>query len=318
MNATVSRGSCRGFETIVLENAHMRAVIIPELGGRVWELEDRVRERQWIWHREDVPLRASTMGDVYDDVWAGGWEELFPNDAPGKFEGRDLPDHGEWWTMKWSVVDTSSRSMASACLSATSTVVKATCTKEFRLANDTATLLVCYRIRSNEVQPFHFLFKQHLPILITSDCRLLLPGGRAQAVDPSFSTILKRGDEFDWPLVGKGDEGTDLRVIPDRSINAKDFLYVRDLPEPYCGVEDLKHGASIRMNFDYTKLPYVWLFLTYGGWRDLYTAVLEPCSNLPKDLSEAVRLGQSARLEPGQEFKTTVAATLAGVEETRI
>ena len=56
----------------------------------------------------------------------------------------------------------------------------------------------------------------------------------------------------------------------------------------------------------------VWLFLSYGGWRDIYTAVLEPCTNMPKDLADAVRLGQSARLTPGEEFVTTVSVTLSG------
>src|SRR5688500_19902664 len=83
MNATVTRGVADGFEALVLENSRIRASVIPSLGGRVWELLDRARGRQWIWHREDVPLAASAAGASYDDVWAGGWEELFPNDAPG-------------------------------------------------------------------------------------------------------------------------------------------------------------------------------------------------------------------------------------------
>jgi hypothetical protein len=58
----------------------------------------------------------------------------------------------------------------------------------------------------------------------------------------------------------------------------------------------------------------VWLFLAYGGWRwSVCAAVLEPRSNLPKDLSEAVRLGQAARLEPGEEFSTEISVTLEGL-----
>ena len=168
MTAKVFQSSFREFKTIVLENSHIRAVIIPELGGRVWELEDRIRGRQWIWHREDFPIKAYPPGTIYDDVWAGGWEELFPNDAPGRFEGRDLPDHGEWWTMRWDVVEsTDIGQMAKVRLSAKSSVIKATCTKEFLLGRNSATLSVCYRIRSDEPQPFHFLFKQHLPIRVT-------------------------------------------------------------------------------------------------------------------------------------------------------
>jgi len=255
------------------------------------------------------------LDDVYDDVWAGGWEELFPNDAPGRFEGRNLPDHGEWWTMRWDVAESSSGPIGSVCLSAKSTVVKASCKKEFRLASDAATLSVCYRIRSDELLPFHFLFKQHLAVHLSPECRLALPGGKVHAVDPSFSKILHGAGPYDWPFVDKVDNGIDLRVIPHRSSKAREFLYVRDLPQPWCGVEDRKHGASIRMEFDSHELPFVWLFLSYGGWRNLYTAVLEPCSNMPKDLSQAVRLGQSPKLEPGQEFKTKVSVTLSDLLE---
>ena len=87
---------------------------------------------------------------------------------------------------------------------------------------------------------------------------------------------------------------------------------MRDLPQGWCGIEDLRRCATLRMNFDVNAFPYVWLFLTYGGWRNLYTAVLEPCSNMPKQLADAVRVGQAALLMPGQEFVTTVSVTLSG------
>src|SRR5262245_63327246 len=105
MTTTVRSGLLHGFTTLVMDNGLVRTVVIPQLGARVWELEDRVRRRQWVWHREQVPLTACSRDAVYDEVWAGGWEELFPNDAPGRFEGRDLCDHGEWWTARWSATE---------------------------------------------------------------------------------------------------------------------------------------------------------------------------------------------------------------------
>jgi hypothetical protein len=73
---------------------------------------------------------------------------------------------------------------------------------------------------------------------------------------------------------------------------------------------DHEAGASLRLAFDRRDFPFAWLFLSYGGWRDVYTAVLEPCTNMPKDLGEAVRAGQAACLEPGATFQTQVAVTL--------
>ena len=313
--AVVSSSHVDGHPAAVLENPHLRATILPTLGGRVWSLEDRLRGRQWIWHREGVPLVAHPAGALYDDVWAGGWEELFPNDAAGTFEGRQLPDHGEWWTLAFHAEPAVSDVAATLRLTATTGVIRAACVKEFTLAHDAPVLTVTYRIRSLEDRPFHFLFKQHLAVAITPSCRLVLPGGDVEAVDPAFGTLMPGPGSHAWP-VAPGPDGTsaDLRVIPPAESRDREFVYIRDLAGGWCGVVDLDREASLRMAFDQREMPFVWLFLSYGGWRDTYTAVLEPCTNLPKDLGEAVRRRQSARLSPGQEFVTTVKVQLAGLE----
>lgn len=310
MTAILSQCTVHGYPAIALENERVRAVVIPELGARVWELTDRARGRQWIWHRPGMPPRAVPVGSAYDDVWAGGWEELFPNDAAGPFEGRDLPDHGEWWARAWTVEHESQNGSAVLRLAMQTSVIGAACEKEFRLDAGAARLSVRYRIRSLEKQPFHFLFKQHLPIALAPDCKLLLPGGTAQTVDPSFGTMAGRIESFDWP---HATAETDMRNVPSPDERAREFLYVRDLPGHWCGVDDVRANASLRMNFDVERLPFVWLFLTYGGWRDLHTAVLEPCTNMPKDLAGAVAAGQSARLAPGEVFETGVAVELGEV-----
>jgi hypothetical protein len=303
IRARVATARAGQSDAFCLENAHMRVLIVPELGGRVWTLEDLARNRQWIWHRPGVPLVPHRPGAIYDDVWAGGWEELFPNDAPASFEGRDLPDHGEWWATAFRGEPSVDDGGAAVRLTATArTVVRAEYEKQFSLGHDARELKVAYRIRSLEPEPFHFLFKQHLPIAITSACRLAVPGGRVQEVDAAFGTILRGRACPSWP--GPSGGGVDLRVVPPRDDRTREFLYIRDLPSSWCGIDDLHHGASLRMHFDGRQLPFLWLFLSYGGWRDSYTAVLEPCTNLPKDLAEAVRLGQSGRLDPGAEFAT--------------
>jgi len=314
MGATVSRGEVSGFESYVLENSRVRAVVIPSLGGRIWEVVDRIRDRQWIWHREDVGLAVQAAGSNYDDVWAGGWEELFPNDAPCHFEGRALPDHGEWWTAAWTLAEASQGAEAKVRLVCESRIRRALCTKEIRLPAEVGTIDVSYRIQSLEQEPFHFLFKQHLPVALSPGCALVLPGGRVTAVDPAFGTVLGGAGPFEWPDAGvRGGQPVNLSGIPTRSSTGREFVYVAELPEGWCGMDDRARGASLRLTFDRTKLPFVWLFLSYGGWRGCYTAVLEPCTNMPKDLATAVRGGQSARLSPGGVFDTRVSLTLGGV-----
>ena len=43
--ARVTRSTVGQHDALTLENDHLRAVILPGLGGRVWTLEDRRRAR---------------------------------------------------------------------------------------------------------------------------------------------------------------------------------------------------------------------------------------------------------------------------------
>lgn len=310
MTAVVRRRAHLGFDAIELENSFIKAVILPQLGGRIWELWDKTRSRQWVWHRPEVRLDRPSPDRSYDDGWAGGWEQLFPNDAPGHFEGRDLPDHGEWWSRDWSVeLAEESDNEAVVRLGISTRSRQTRSVKEFRLRDDDATFRARYSITSLETEPFHFLFKEHLPILISPGCRLEMPGGIVTPVDPAFGNLIGDPGPFSWP----GANGVDLRVIPSRSSQIREFVYLTQTPEGWCGIDDAESGAAIRIRFERSALPYTWLFLSYGGWRDCYTAVLEPCTNMPKDLTEAVRQGRSAVLMPGQRFEMEVTAVLGGI-----
>jgi hypothetical protein len=314
MNPRISQDTVSGHPALVMENDRLRACIVPSLGGRVWQLEDLERRVPWIWHRPGVPLAAHAPGADYDAVWAGGWEELFPNDAAGAFEGRDLPDHGEWWARPWEVEAVEPGEEALLRLTCRMSVIRARCTKEFRLAAGSPELEVRYRIESEEALPFHFLFKQHLPLRIGPSSRLVVPGGTVTAVDPSFGTLLPGPGPHQWPVAqGGAGASVDLgRVLPASS-GMREFVYVTGLAGAWCGVDDEATGASLRLHWQPAELPYLWMFITYGGWRDAYTVVLEPCTNLPKDLPEAARLGQSAALAPGGVFATTVRVRLAAI-----
>jgi hypothetical protein len=317
MSATISKATVGAHRALIIENDQVRLTTLPELGGRIWELVDRVRDVQWIWHRPAVPLVASSPGAEYDAVWAGGWEELFPNDASCEFEGRDLPDHGEWWTRNWDVDASSSGAEAVVRLSCRMSAIRARCTKEIRLASDGAAVDVRYRIESEEAAPFHFLFKQHLPVRISPSSRLVVPGGSVTAVDPAFGSLMPDAGPHPWPVArDEGGIGTDLAHVLPAESRAREFVYLQGLPATWCGVDDSETRASLRLEWEMEHLPYLWLFISYGGWRDAYTVVLEPCTNLPKDLHEAVRRGQSPRLDPGGVFETRVRVTLSGLGDS--
>lgn len=190
--------------------------------------------------------------------------------------------------------------------------LKTRCEKLIELGADSGQITIRYRIENLEPEPIYFLFKQHLAVAVTPSHRVELPGGMMTPVDLGFSTRLGASGPFSWPQgLDKAGRPVDLSLLPPAKENHREFIYVESLPQGWCGVRDEASGRALRLDFSNEAFPYTWLFATYGGWRDLYTVVLEPCTNMPKDLNEAFRRGRCAELASQSSFETSVTVTLS-------
>jgi len=83
------------FRAIMLGNERLAVDVLRGLGGWMWTFLGKRRGEQWLWRKPGVDLWAVGWGADYDDNWIGGWDEVFPNDAPGDCFGRRHPDNGE-------------------------------------------------------------------------------------------------------------------------------------------------------------------------------------------------------------------------------
>ncbi len=310
---SIGEGRLDHFEVIQLTNQLVKVDVLPELGGKVWSLWHVARNLQWLWQNPGNTLRTVRLGDSYDDNWAGGWEELFPNDAAGIFMGKDLPDHGEWWSQswKWELAEQSPERVAiRLCLNGTVTHTR--CEKWIALESNKPQLSVRYLITNLAPDSLSFLFKQHLAVAVSPSHRLELPGGKVTPVDLGFSSRIGAPGPFDWPMAkGKEEELVDLSVLPPEATGHREFVYVAQLPEGWCGIRDACTGAALRLRFSRETFPYTCIFMSFGGWRGLYTVVLEPCTNMPKDLGTAKRLGQCGVLAPQETMVCEVRAELS-------
>ncbi len=290
---------------VTLESPAMRVVLNPAQGGRVEGLTDLRSDDNWIYHQVR-PHLLEAPSRIYDDVWRGGFEELFPNDAPCVFQGRALRDHGELWDAPFEVLE---RGPASVTLSRVCETVPASVLKTIALVPDRPELRLQYALQNRGSGPLPYLFKLHAAMRVEAGDELLLPGGTVTPVDQAFSRMIGGPGPSRWPLA-EGIAGTpvDLSVVPPREARLAEFVYVSDMPEGWCGVRRGNGGGEIRFSFPPEVFPYCWLFLAYGGWRDHFTAVLEPCTNMPKDLDTAWERGACAVLAPGarSEFEVSV------------
>src|ERR1051326_6019246 len=87
-----------GLRTVVLENRMLRLVILPEAGGKIWQITYKPHDADLLWNNPRISPAKLPLNSRYDDVWSGGWDELFPNDEASVIEGEGYPEIGELWT----------------------------------------------------------------------------------------------------------------------------------------------------------------------------------------------------------------------------
>lgn len=296
---------------ITLLNSEIKLTIRPDLGGRIDQLQDLQTEHQWLWHPkgyDESQTRTLAFLSSFDDNWTGGWDEIFPNDAAGVFQGRHLVDHGELWSTKWEVVETSNNGvkMVRSCQTVPVRVEKIILLDETK---PEAKIEYLFQNESDETIPF--LFKQHAAIAIEEGDEILLPDCLIEPAVIEFSKIIGRQEKTRFPKALAAD-GREIEVqrTPPRSSQLQEFYYSSNLARGECGIRNERSQSALLMNFDTTDFPYVWVFQSYGGWHNHYVLVLEPSTNIPYDLEIACRNGTSAVLRPQEVQRRTLTVRL--------
>jgi hypothetical protein len=300
----------RGLEALVLENEKVRVVVLPELGAKVWSIQYKPLDQEMLWHHPRVHPRVVPFGATYDDWFCGGWDELFPNDAPVAVAGESYPDHGEVWSMpfEWELV-THTPDEVSIRLRRQGVVTATSMEKWLTLRAGESLLHFRHRITNMGMTPLDFLWKLHPALHITEHSRIDLPARRV-VVDQGFSTRTGDLGEFTWPLAHTAQGALDMRQVPPLSSGSTDFYYAVELDDGWCALSDTNGGAGFGLVFDREVLPTVWIFGAYGGWRGLYTTIMEPCTGYPYRLDDAIAHGRVSHLEAGTSLEADIIAVL--------
>jgi len=281
---------------IELKTSCLKVTVDVENGARLVRLCAGDTDENWLFYEPERAIGYPVGHSVYDDVWVGGFEELFPNDAPVHFDGRALPDHGELWNARFDVVELSE---AAVILRRECVTVPAAIEKRIMLSESGATLRMTYQLNNMSAERLWYLFKLHPAMRVERGDMILLPGGQVTPVSPGFG-VLDDTRPLPWPVAVYKGQPLRLDLVREEESGFREFVYVSALHEGWCGIHRARTGERIRLRYDQAVFPYCWLFITYGGWRGYNVVVLEPCTNVPKDLAEARAMGSCAELAPGE------------------
>jgi hypothetical protein len=101
-----------------------------------------------------------------------------------------------------------------------------------------------------------------------------------------------------------------MRQVLPVSAGVNEFQYATEMSAGWCAVTHTKEQISFALAYDPAVLPSCWLFSSYGGWRNLNTVILEPCTGYPISVSEGVKQGTHQLLQPGQSVECDIVASV--------
>ena len=303
--ARVTTGwSLHGLDALVLANDRLRVVLLPQLGGRIWEITPVATGRQLLWHNPGVPVAPVPFGSGYDDNFLGGWDELFPNDLPEELAGEPFPDHGEVWSVPWTW-EVLPGPDAAVRLSVTTRISHSTIVRTVRLAPGSDAIEVEVSLTNGSGAELPMLHKQHLAVDLPPGSRIDLPAGTVEIGDFGRPRAGVPGERFDWPMAA----GVDFSAPPQADGAVSELLFLTGFAEGWCACTG-PDGVGIGLVFDNGVYPSVWTFASWGGWRSHRVAVLEPCTGVGLSVAEGRADGRHRSLAPGETITTALSAVV--------
>ncbi|MGB6690114.1 MAG: hypothetical protein WBE76_19935 [Terracidiphilus sp.] len=311
-----------GLRTIVAESRFLRLVVLPEAGARIWQITYKALNADLLWNHPTIPPSLHGLHTSYDDVWSGGWDELFPNDEAGMLNGSLLPDHGELWTGAWQAEPFQNGESAGLHLRYTTPISNFLVEKTILLRPERAACEIRYRFTNRGSENFPFLWKLHPAFAVSASHRIDFPSMVVRRELEFPGTLGEAPRVFPWPYAAVDGMLLDLRQVPEVSSRAVHFFYGTELAAGWCGITNRANRLACALRFDPEILSSCWLFATHGGWRDLNVAVLEPATGYPYQMQAMIDGGQARRLAPGASLETSVLfsaqeglTSIGGVEE---
>ena len=301
-----------GCQGLRLENDLLRIELFPELGGKIYHWIHKPEDRDFLWQHPRIKPSVLPSGTDYDDHFAGGWDELFPNCGPGQHAGLSYPDHGEYWTQNFDWNVEQSGNAITLYLSGKGTVTPTRMERWMTLTASSPVVRFKHRLTHLGSNPVDYLWAFHPALAASSTCEILIPAGTGIIAEPGGGRLSADRLDFKWPMVsGRNGHLIDFSKIPTTSGEPGfEMVYLTQLHEGWYGMIDRASRSGFGLAFDQELFNTMWVFQSHGGWRGLHVVIVEPCTGYPYDLAEAARSGHCARLKAGEVIETETTAVV--------
>lgn len=291
---TTTKDRPNEFQHLSISTDTIKLDLVPELGGKILSLIDPTNGVDWMWSPPDQ--RGLFRNKITDPFIAGplaGADECFPTIAPCRWQGRDLPDHGDLWAVPWQVL---AHTESEIDLQVRPPVSPFEFRRRIALERNSAHFT--YTVRNAGRKDESFLWAFHPMLHYDAGDRLEVPATSAR-IDSQINT----------PFGGRGDRIKLPEPLPGVRLDRLDFGPLKSAAVKYF-TDTLEAGrvALVRpklkrrliFEFDLKEINTVGVWINGGGWADYRHVIIEPGIGAPDPLDVAADWKRCGRIKAGQ------------------
>lgn len=287
----------QGYLCITGENDRLAVTIVPQRGGKIISLFDKLSGKEWI-HRTDRPWEPLEGTADWGEGDQGGWDEMFPTITPSAcpdegWQHLSFPDHGEVWNRPWRHVLDGEQLQ----LEIDGADYPYTLRKTISLGDNVLNLR--YELENRAETAFSYLWAAHPLLQVKPGMKLNVSPAEGE-IQLTYSHHGRLGSLYDYaryPLAeAKDGAAVDLSTLEEASGgHAEKFYFTAPLAEGYARIGDPASGEGLVFRFDPNDVPYLAVWAHYGAFGD-YTFAIEPATGYLDSVQEAFNRGKVKRV----------------------
>ena len=292
---------------ITLRSDDIEVTVVPQEGGRISSLHSIQSGLEFLTQAQ--PGRPAIEPGLKASFQRGpcaGAEECLPTVGPcADCTGGPAPDHGDFWQIPWQVDSLVGRRLEMHAIGFSRPL-----RFERVIEVNGASLLLSYKVVSVGPEPLSFLYAWHPLFAVEAGDRVVLPAEVAD-VTLFYSRDEALGREKKvllWPVLQNEKDSRDLSVAMAPHHETAEMIYTRRLHVGRCGLFRRNQGQGVIVSFDSSRLPYLGVWLCFGGWPasgpepKQVAIALEPTTAPCNTLSASERAGLAVNLAPECSF----------------
>ena len=308
MTPSVVATTVGGMKGLILENEKIRTVVMPGFGARILSIIYKPTETEFVWHNPKVPVMKPTYQPEHEDM--SGLFDCLPTCESCTFKKWKLPMYGEVASEPWRLIRSEKKAKSiTVKLQRKLPVYPLIIHKSLTLEKNHASLKLNYKLTNLSDERLEYHYSGHNTLLVNPYYRIVLPHEvtkvkRGMAITDRLGSL---GDEIPWPITKDKDGKTvDLSKVGQPCEGTGENLYSPKLRDSWCAAVNESRHEAIGFSFEAEIMPYLLIWINWGGYLGHYHIALEPSTGRPDNLEVAVNQWKNyAALEPKAEVSWT-------------